>query len=154
LRKYSCLLVSVAALLSQCSSVWAQTVGPDLVIAKSHRGNFTAGTNGVYTVVVSNIGGMVSSGPITVTDSLDSRFGFVSATGTGWSCSVTSCLICPNPLFTVHCMSSSVVAAGGSAFPITLTVSTGLSGTVTNGADVAGARVPAHSSPARSGRAQ
>jgi uncharacterized repeat protein (TIGR01451 family) len=127
----------VAVLLSQPSPAWAQA-GPDLVIAKSHRGNFTVGMNGVYTIVVSNIGGMASSGPITVTDTLDRSFGFVSATGTGWSCSVASCLICPNPTYTVHCMSSSVVAAGGSAFPITLTVRPYVSGTVTNEADVSG----------------
>jgi uncharacterized repeat protein (TIGR01451 family) len=85
LRKYSCLLVSVAALLSQCSSASAQTVGPDLVITKSHTGNFTVGQNGVYTIVVSNVGGTATSGQITVDDELRERtFAFVSATGTAW----------------------------------------------------------------------
>jgi uncharacterized repeat protein (TIGR01451 family) len=51
-------------------------------IAMSHRGNFTVGEPGVYTIVVSNIGGTASSGLIEVTTSFFS----VSATGTGWSC--------------------------------------------------------------------
>jgi hypothetical protein len=47
--------LGMAALLSP-TSAWAQA-GPDLVIAMSHSGNFTVGANGIYTIVVSNIGG-------------------------------------------------------------------------------------------------
>jgi uncharacterized repeat protein (TIGR01451 family) len=95
-HKSTCLLVGVgvAVLLALPSTAWAQ-VGTNLVIAMSHNGNFTSGVNGVYTIVVSNAGGTVSSGPIAVSDTLSSSepspivpdFEFVSATGTGWSCS-------------------------------------------------------------------
>ena len=90
--------VGLATVLLQPSTASAQA-GPDLVIAMSHNGNFTVGENGVYTIVVSNIGGTASSGQIAVSDTLDNafptrpamdipQFGFVSATGTGWSCSL------------------------------------------------------------------
>jgi hypothetical protein len=133
LHKHTCVLVVVgtAVLLLQPSSAWAQAVGPDLVIAMSHHGDFTVGVNGVETIVVSNIGGTASSGVITVTDQLQPSPGsleFVSATGTGWSCSYN--IGFPNEF--VFCLSSNVIAPGGSAFPITLTVRPGYSGTVTN----------------------
>jgi len=58
MHKYICLLagVGMAVLLSQPSTAWAQVVGPDTTIAMSHSGNFTVGVNGIYTIVVSNIG--------------------------------------------------------------------------------------------------
>ncbi len=56
-----------------------------LSITKSHTGNFTAGTNGTYSIVVQNNGGTVT-GPTTVTDTLPAGLTFVSGTGTGWSC--------------------------------------------------------------------
>src|SRR5579864_6160388 len=52
--------VGVAVLLLKPSTAWAQA-GPNLVIAMSHRGNFTVGVNGVYTILVSNIGGTAAS---------------------------------------------------------------------------------------------
>jgi uncharacterized repeat protein (TIGR01451 family) len=118
-----CLLAGVVAVvLCEPSAAWAQT-GPDLVIAKSHSGNFTVGTNGVYTIVVSNIGGTASSGQITVHDDSPNGLEVVSATGTGWSCSVRlSCLICPGGTSIVDCNSAAVVTPGASAFPLTFTV--------------------------------
>jgi uncharacterized repeat protein (TIGR01451 family) len=88
--RHTCFLVSlgvgVAVLLSQPSTVRAQA-GPNLVIAISHTGNFTVGENGVYTIVITNIGGTAYSGFTEVDDHLTSLpFGFVSATGNGWSC--------------------------------------------------------------------
>jgi uncharacterized repeat protein (TIGR01451 family) len=149
LHKSTCLAVSVglAVLFSQPSTAVAQA-GPNLVIAMSHTGNFTVGENGVYTIVVSNIGGTASSGPIAVSDTLSGnfpvgypledipQFGFVSATGTGWSCSLVGLGGIPFDAFYVGCTSSSVIVAGGFAPPITLTVLPTVSGTVTNQADV------------------
>ena len=104
LHKTTCLLVSaagLAAVLSQPSMAWAQA-GPNLAIAMSHTGNFTAGEHGVYTIVVSNIGGTASSGEIDVSDPLTNLpFQFVSATGTGWSCSIIGGI--PNPFVSVGC---------------------------------------------------
>jgi hypothetical protein len=128
MHPYSRLLVAVAvaAVLSQPSITSAQT-GPDLTIAISHSGNFTVGVNGVYTIVVSNIGATATSGPIAVYDNLNpsscygcphgTDFDFVSATGTGWSCFAEH-----GDFIVVNCSSTSVIAPGGSAFPITLTV--------------------------------
>jgi hypothetical protein len=122
--------LAVAAVLSKPSTAWAQT-GPDLVIAMSHTGNFTVGVNGVYTIVVSNIGGTASSPPIFVDDHLTSLpFTFVSATGNGWSCVFVE--HGPPVGATVECESSRIIAPGASAFPITLTVLPTASGTVTN----------------------
>src|ERR1700688_3590754 len=88
--------VEVAVLLALPSTARAQA-GPNLAIAMSHTGNFTVGQNGIYTIVVSNIGGgAASSGLIAVSDTISTsieqnidypQLAFVSATGTGWSCS-------------------------------------------------------------------
>jgi hypothetical protein len=56
--------VAAAALLSQPSTASAHAVGPAFTLAVSHAGNFTVGVNGVYTIVVSNIGGTASSGEL------------------------------------------------------------------------------------------
>ncbi len=109
------------------------TVGslPDLSITKAHSGNFTVGTNGVYTITVAN---SASAGPttgaITVTDTLPAGLTYVSATGTGWSCGVSS--------QTVTCTRAAALAAGGSAPAITLTVGVGAAAapSVTNTASV------------------
>jgi hypothetical protein len=132
--------VAVAAVLSQSSPGWAQT-GPNLVIAMHHTGNFTVGVPGIYTIVVSNIGGTASTGQIEVTDDFAVDFGpplfnsgYVSAVGAGWSCLYfvgfsSARLFCDN---------SGVIAAGASAPPITLTVLPFASGSVTNTACFSG----------------
>jgi uncharacterized repeat protein (TIGR01451 family) len=130
--------VGVGVLLLLPSRALAQTTGPDLVIAMSHTGNFAVGEDGIYTIVVSNIGDMTSSGLIEVSDSFipgpETNFGFVSSMGTGWSCSLISGI--PNE--SVDCFSTSLIAPGGFAAPITLTVLPSLGGTVTNTACVNG----------------
>jgi uncharacterized repeat protein (TIGR01451 family) len=105
----------------------------DLTIAKSHSGSFTQGTNGVYTVTVSNVGTAASSGTITVSDPLPGGLTFVSGTGTGWDCSTSTST-------TMTCTRSSAIAASGSAPAITLTVAVGAGavGGVTNTVSVSG----------------
>jgi hypothetical protein len=137
--------VTVAVLLSQPSIAWAQA-GPNLAIAMSHSGNFTVGENGVYTIVVSNIGGTATGGTMLAGVYLllngsgvpvpgMPSFGFVSSTGTGWSCYEFYGF--PAYWIEVRCISTSVIAAGGSASPLFVTVNPyGLSGTVTNTARV------------------
>jgi hypothetical protein len=122
--------VGLATVLYQPSTAWAQP-GPDLVIAISHTGNFTEGQNGVYTIVVSNIGVTASSGQIDAGFALNPNatfppqlgtieFQFVSATGTGWTCFAQYGF--PADSIGVTCFSSIAIAPGASAFPITLTV--------------------------------
>lgn len=104
----------------------------DLIIAKTHAGNFVVGTNGTYTIAISNIGGSASAGAYTVTDTLPAGLTFVSGTGTGWTCS--------NAGQVVTCTNSTVIAAGAAGAGITLVVSpgAGTAPTVTNTAVVAG----------------
>lgn len=58
----------------------------DLSIAKSHSGNFTEGSNGVYTITVKNVGNTTVRDEILVTDFLPAGMSFVSGTGNGWTC--------------------------------------------------------------------
>jgi uncharacterized repeat protein (TIGR01451 family) len=70
----------------------------DVAIAKSHTGNFVVGQNGSYTLTVTNVGNLATTGGLTVTDNLPAGLAFVSASGTGWSCSASgSAVTCANP---------------------------------------------------------
>jgi len=87
----------------------------DLAIAKSHTGNFTAGANGIYTLTITNVGGMSATSGINVVDTLPSGLSFVSGTGNGWFCSGEADR-------RVVCDRSAALAPGDST-KITLTVS-------------------------------
>jgi uncharacterized repeat protein (TIGR01451 family) len=117
-------------------------LAPDLTVNKSHTGSFTQGVNGTYTLMVSNGGGAITTGTITVTDVLPTGLGFVSGTGTGWNaCTVaTQTVTCVRP-------AANTIAAGGAAPAITLTVSVAAAAvpSVTNTASVAGGGEPAAS---------
>lgn len=104
----------------------------DLIATKSHSGNFTEGTNGTYSLTVSNIGGTASAGAYTVVDTLPTGLTFVSAAGTGWTCSSAG--------QTVTCTNSTVIAGGASGSAISLVVlpAAGAVPTVTNRATVSG----------------
>ncbi len=113
-------------------------LAPDLTLVKSHAGNFTVGTNGTYTLVASNGAGSLSTtGVITVVDTLPAGLGFVSGTGTGWSCGAAG--------QTVTCTTAAAIAAGTSAPAITLTVSVAATAvpSVLNIATVSGGGEPA-----------
>ncbi|WP_426687819.1 beta strand repeat-containing protein [Rhodanobacter ginsengiterrae] len=89
-------------------------VGPDLGITKSHAGNFATGTNGSYNLAVHNYSFYATSGTTTVTDTLPTGLSYVSASGSGWTCSAAG--------QNVTCSNPSTVASGGNLPPITLTV--------------------------------
>ena len=63
---------------------------PDLTIAKSHSGNFTQGQAGAYTITATNSGSGVTSGTVTVTDSLPSGLTASALSGSGWTCTVST----------------------------------------------------------------
>ncbi|MGH9972050.1 MAG: hypothetical protein ACREBG_30255 [Pyrinomonadaceae bacterium] len=86
---------------------------PDLAIDKSHTGDFTVGTNGTYTLTLTNAGTCSTTGNITVTDTLPNGLSFVSGTGTGWNCSAVG--------QDVTCTNAGPLAATGVS-TITLTV--------------------------------
>jgi uncharacterized repeat protein (TIGR01451 family) len=103
---------------------------PGLSIAKTHTGNFTVNQNGSFSITVSNSGTAATSSAITVSDMLPSGLGFVSATGTGWSCM--------NSSGDVVCTNTAPIAASSNAV-ITLTVSVSTSLTsIQNTASVTG----------------
>jgi uncharacterized repeat protein (TIGR01451 family) len=92
----------------------AVTGAPDLALTKTHTGSFTVGTNGKYTLTVSNVGSAPTSGPITLVDSLPAGLSYVSFTGTGWTCSAAA----PN----VACSRTQALAPQATS-TVTLTVS-------------------------------
>lgn len=91
------------------------TVPGALAVAKSHVGDFAAGGVAAYTLQVSNIGNTTVAGSTTVEDTLAPGLGYVSATGTGWSCGAVGQL--------VTCTSTDSVPAYGNMPAITLIVS-------------------------------
>jgi uncharacterized repeat protein (TIGR01451 family) len=88
----------------------------DVTIAKSHTGSFSRGATGTYSVVVSNVSpSMLTSGTVTVTDTLPTGLTPTAASGTGWSCTVAA------P--TVTCTRADALGVGASYPTITVTVS-------------------------------
>ena len=87
----------------------------DLFIVKHHTDTFTVGTNATYSIALFNAGSLASTGGTKIVDTLPAGLTFVSATGTGWSCSAAGQV--------VTCITlSSVPAAGPFANNITVTV--------------------------------
>jgi uncharacterized repeat protein (TIGR01451 family) len=104
-------------LTAQIVSVTSEPV-VDLAITTSHTGSFTVGSNGTYVVSVSNAAGSQPTDfPIVVTDTLPSGLSFVSASGSGWSCSGSG--------QTVTCTHAGPLAAGASLPNLSLTVAVG-----------------------------
>lgn len=115
------------------------TPSPDLRVAKAAATSFAVGTNGSYTISVSNAGPAPTVGSYTVTDVLPAGLNYVSAAGTGWSCA--------NASGTVTCTSSTVIAANGSnpnAITLTVQPQAAAAPQVTNTASVAGGGEPAN----------
>ncbi len=64
-----------------------------LSITKAHAGAFTVGSNGSYTITVTNDGPTPNPGPVTVTDPAPAGLTYRAATGEGWICSTTAALL-------------------------------------------------------------
>jgi hypothetical protein len=69
------------------------TSTPLLAISSTHTGNFIQGDIGdVYTVVVTNISGApTTTGLVTVTENPPTGLSVTSISGTGWTCSLSTC---------------------------------------------------------------
>ena len=108
---------------------------PDMVVDKSHSGDFTAGGSGAFQLVVRNIGTDPSTGEVTVTDTLPAPLAPTTAGGTGWTCTIAG--------QAVTCRRSDVLGAGAAYPTISLTVQVAAtaSGEVTNSATVAGRQI-------------
>jgi uncharacterized repeat protein (TIGR01451 family)/fimbrial isopeptide formation D2 family protein len=102
-----------------------------LTIVKAHVGNFTAGSTGTYTFSVANAGPSDATTPVTVTDTLPSGESYVSATGTGWSCTAASQVV------TCHLAGGLVAGNTNTALAVTVAVAPDVApGVITNTADV------------------
>jgi len=70
----------------------------DLSLTKTSSGVFIVGRPGFYVLRVLNIGAFSTEAPITLTDTLPDSLGFIGASGTGWSCTVSGQIVsCTNP---------------------------------------------------------
>ena len=90
------------------------TAEADLVLVKSHPAPATAGAQFHWTLAVRNAGPSDSPGDIVVTDGLPAGTTFVSATGTGWSCTELS--------GQVTCTRTTTLVSGANAGDIDLVV--------------------------------
>ena len=104
---------------------------PDLTITKSHSGNFVQGQTGAnYTITATNGGSVLTTGTVSVTDTLPTGLTATAISGTGWTCT----------LATLTCTRSDALAAAASYPAITLTVNVASNApaSVTNTATVSG----------------
>ena len=86
----------------------------DLGVTKAASSAFNVGSNATYAITVNNAGPNVEPGNIVVTDTLPAGLSYVSATGTGWSCSAAG--------QNVTCTRTGSLAVGASTSTISLTV--------------------------------
>ena len=104
---------------------------PELTIAMAHSGDFTqCQTEAPYTVSVSNLGTLASSGTVSVVDTLPTGLSATALSGAGWTCT----------LATLTCTRSDVLAGASSYPPITLAVNVAAEApaSVTNTATLSG----------------
>src|ERR1019366_816100 len=128
-------LIQVQTLGGTATSASAFSLGGattvDLAITSTHTGNFTQGdTADTYTIIVTNTGGIASSGTITVADTLPAGLTATAISGAGWT----------NNLGTLTCTLTDALAAGAAYPPITLVVNVAANAAanVTNTAGVTG----------------
>ena len=86
---------------------------PDLVLSKTHDGNFARGQSArTYSLVVRNGGKAATNAPVTLTDTLPAGLTAAALTGPGWSCD----------LATVTCVRMDTLAPASSYPAVTVTV--------------------------------
>ncbi len=99
---------AVTATMSQVTGLQSSEVCsrlPDFAITKSHGGGtLTRGGTASYTLQVTNVNTVASTGLVTINDTLPLGVTATSASGTGWTCSVSA--------QTVSCTRSDSLAGG------------------------------------------
>jgi len=87
---------------------------PDLVVAKTHAGNFRQGGTGTYTIIVSNTGALKkpNNETVIITDVLPLSLTATALNGTNWDCD----------LVTLTCSRDDALDGNSSYEPIALTV--------------------------------
>jgi uncharacterized repeat protein (TIGR01451 family) len=101
----------------------------DLSIDKSHSGDFTHGQHGTYTLTVHNGGPNEAAGPITVTDTLPTGWGYVAvgSGGDGWACPVDD--VAPGQESTINIVCTHAAGLGNgnvTQFPLIVDVPSGI----------------------------
>jgi uncharacterized repeat protein (TIGR01451 family) len=115
-------------------SATLSVIEADLALAKTHSGTFNVGVPANYTLTVSNVGAAPTVSPVTVTDTLPAGLTFVTATGSGWTCTASGQVVtCTNP---------TVIGVGATAQPISLSATPTAGGSITNSAQVSGGGEP------------
>lgn len=84
----------------------------DMVVSKSHAGNFTQGQPGTYSILATNNGQGPTIGTVTVVDTLPVGLTGSSISGNGWTCT----------LATLTCTRTDALARGASYPTITLII--------------------------------
>jgi uncharacterized repeat protein (TIGR01451 family) len=84
---------------------------PDLTVAQTHSGSYTAGAE-IYSITVTNSGNVPTSGTVAVAETLSDGLQATAIAGQGWNCSLAS----------LSCSRSDALAAGSSFPTITVTV--------------------------------
>ncbi len=110
----------------------------DLTLSKVAATTFKVGAQGHYTLTVRNNGTIPASAPITVKDTLPAGLSFVTALGTGWTCSAAGGV--------VTCARSTALGPNeSSAIDLTVGITDAARPSVTNCASVSGANESASS---------
>ncbi len=110
------------------------TIDPqvDLYVVKSHTGTGAVGAAVTFSLLVGNKGPTPDPGPVVVTDTLPAGLTFVSASGTGWTCTLSGQV--------VTCTDADGLAAGeASTIALAVTVELGAFPLAVNVATVTGA---------------
>ena len=100
----------------------------DLAIKKTAPATGIAGNNVTYTLDVTNLGPSDAAN-VVVDDALPTGLSYVSASGTGWTCS-------ESPTATAHCTRAALAVGAAPSITIVAHVASSVTGTVTNCATV------------------
>ena len=131
------------------AAVAAVVAGPELVLQKTHVGDFTINNNSVYTLTVRNLGNQPTNNVVIVTDTLPPGLVFVPSMsgGTSWTCSSTGQVISCNSPTIVPAQAGATPGVHPNPLSIAVkpdgTVLTALPVTLTNNAVVSGGGEPA-----------
>jgi uncharacterized repeat protein (TIGR01451 family) len=88
---------------------------PDVKIDKSHTGTtWVRGAQGTFNLLVSNVGGLATSGTVAIDDTLPNGLGIVTASGTNWTCTVSA------PTNSLHCVRGDPLAPGAAYEPVSV----------------------------------
>jgi CSLREA domain-containing protein len=123
--------VTVSAGGDSMSDTFVMTVTgqADLMVSKSHTGNFHKGGSGTYTVTVTNQGSVATSSTITLTDSPPVGMTITSITGSAWTCNIATG-VCTRTL--------AIGPGAASTLSVTVSIATDAASSLTNSVTVSG----------------